>query len=276
MSFLENNKQNILYAVCILIILTVFLPYYSITSEGNVSSSYGGASASISFVVRGVSLGSFLIIPLLAMLTMYFIYSESRYTSWGFAILSIISIAYLTHIIGVSSETATSSAHSSIGDYSVSATANAKSTASASYGLLLFFILSILGYYFNYTLYSSGNANIKLIKVLYVLSIIISVLSFLSIFVDLSLAEDFVKRGRPYPQEAIISIIGAIDIILLWPILRLVLLKTRLQLLEEQDDFILEDIERKKKIIKVLSITSVIVMSILILYSCSSNSVHFF
>jgi hypothetical protein len=275
MSYFERNKKNILYIICVLIILTIFLPYYSITSEGNISTSYGGASASLSFEIKGASLDSIFIVPLLALLTMYFIYIESKFATWGFAILSIIALAYLTHIIGVSSVSGSSSAHSSVGGYSVSANASAKATPSASYGLLFLFILSIIGYYIRYSLYSNGNANIKVIKVLYVFSIIISVLSFLNIFLFIDMANDYVARGYPYPQEAIISIIGALDIILLWPIMRIILLKNRLELLEDQDVFVLENIAAKKKIIKVLSIIAITIMSILILYSCTSNSVRF-
>jgi hypothetical protein len=208
---------------------------------------------------------------------MYFIYSESKFATWGFAILSIIALAYLTHIIGVSSVSGSSSAHSSVGGYSVSANASAKATPSASYGVLFLFILSIIGYYIRYSLYSNGNANIKVIKVLYVFSIIISVLSFLFTFIIIDMVNNDVARGypNPLPQETIIIIIGALDIILLWPIMRIILLKNRLELLEDQDVFVLENIAAKKKIIKVLSIIAITIMSILILYSCTSNSVRF-
>lgn len=277
MSYFERNKKNILYIICVLIILTIFLPYYSITSEGNISTSYGGASASLSYEIKGASLDSIFIVPLLALLTMYFIYSESKFATWGFAILSIIALAYLTHIIGVSSVSGSSSAHSSVGGYSVSANASAKATPSASYGVLFLFILSIIGYYIRYSLYSNGNANIKVIKVLYVFSIIISVLSFLFTFIIIDMVNNDVARGypNPLPQETIIIIIGALDIILLWPIMRIILLKNRLELLEDQDVFVLENIAAKKKIIKVLSIIAITIMSILILYSCTSNSVRF-
>jgi hypothetical protein len=266
MNFIEKNKQNLLYAICILTILSIFLPYYSITSKGSVSTSYGGSSSSFSFNVNGTSLDSIFIVPIGALLTMFFVYKNSKFAIWGFAILSLISLAYITHLIGLSSVSSSSSASSSVGDYSVSASASAKATPSASYGLFLFFILSLIGLYIRYTLYSVGTANIIVLKTLYILSIIISVLCILLIFIAIATGYDFIKRGKQFPIENIFIIIASLDIILLWPIMRLVLQKNRLQLVENKDDIVINQIEEKNKKIKKLFLIfiAIIIISIAI------------
>jgi hypothetical protein len=266
MIFIEKNQKNILFAICILAILSIFLPYYSITSVGSVSTSYGGSSSSLSFNVNGTSLDSIFIVPIVALLTMFFVYKDSKFAIWGFVILSLISIAYITHLIGLSSVSGSASANSTVGDYSVSASASAKATPSASYGLFLLFVLSLIGLYIRYTLYSVGNANIKVIKMLYVLTIIISVLCILLIFIAIATAKDMVMRGKPFPFENIIIIYSSLDIILLWPIMRLVLQKNRLQLVENKDDIVINQIEEKNKKIKKLFLIfiAIIIISIAI------------
>ena len=268
MIFIEKNKKNILFAICILAILSIFLPYYSITSVGSVSTSYGGSSSSLSFNVNGTSLDSIFMVPIVALLTMFFVYKDSKFAIWGFAILSLISIAYITHLIGLSSVSGSASANSTVGDYSVSASASAKATSSASYGLFLLFVLSLIGLYIRYSLYSVGNVNIKVIKALYILSIIISVFCILFIAVVIAASYDSydssVKRDKNFLTVIIFTIIASLDIILLWPIMKLVLQKNRLQLVENKDDIVINQIEEKNKKIKKLFLIFISVIIILI------------
>jgi hypothetical protein len=253
MNFIEKNKQNLLYVICILTILSIFLPYYSITSVGSVSTTLGDSSSSLSLNVKGMSLDSIFIVPFVSLLTMFFVYKDSKFTILGFTILSLISIAYMTHLIGLSEVSGSSSVNSSVGDFNFSASSSVKATPSVSYGLFLFFLLSMIGLYIRYILYSVGNAYIKVIKTFYILSIIISVLSFLIILLILFSDDAPIWLG-----------VFLLDIILLCPIMRLVLQKNRLQLIDNKDESIVDQIDKKNKTIKQLLIIFITIMVIII------------
>lgn len=248
MNFIEKNKQNLLYAILILSILTIFLPYYSLTV---VKTMYH----------KGMDLDSIIIVPIVSLLTMFFVYKDSKFAIWGFTILSLISITYM--IIGIPE----------IGHVKEVKT-------SSSYGLYLLLLLSMIGLYIKYTTKSIGNANIKVIKMFYVLSIIIS--SFMIIVFGLSLFDGengFFSNGFNWDMKflgSVLSMIMILDFILLWPIMRLVLQKNRLQLIDDKNESIVDQIDEKNKKIKKLLIFVILSMVIIVTWGMIDESLKIF
>jgi len=190
MNFISKNKVYILYAICAFGIVSLFMPWFSISSSANVSSDYvGSASSSLNFSVKGMDVKNIYWVPLICFVSAFLVFKNSAYTKWSFLIMAIIAISYI--IVGNDANSSMSS-HSDFGNTSVSGKAN----TSPSFGLLLFLFASVFGFYIRHSLFNENGAKeklkqtYKLLNITFYLSISFTILMIYSLFTDKKLSNN--------------------------------------------------------------------------------------
>ena len=184
MNFISKNKVYILYAICAFGIVSLFMPWFSISSSANVSSDYvGSASSSLNFSVKGMDVKNIYWVPLICFVSAFLVFKNSAYTKWSFLVMAIIAISYI--IVGNDANSSMSS-HSDFGNTSVSGKAN----TSPSFGLLLFLIASVFGFYVRHSFYNENGTveklkqTYKLLNITFYLSISFNILMIYFLFTD--------------------------------------------------------------------------------------------
>lgn len=184
MNFISKNKVYILYAICAFGIVSLFMPWFSISSSANVSSDYvGSASTSLNFSIKGMDVKNIYWVPLICFVSAFLVFKNSAYTKWSFLVMAIIAISYI--IVGNDANSSMSS-HSDFGNTSVSG----KAKTSPSFGLLLFLFASVFGFYIRHSFYNENGAleklkqTYKLLNITFYLSISFNILMIYFIFTD--------------------------------------------------------------------------------------------
>ena len=184
MNFISKNKVYILYAICAFGIVSLFMPWFSISSSANVSSDYvGSASTSLNFSIKGMDVKNIYWVPLICFVSAFLVFKNSAYTKWSFLVMAIIAISYI--IVGNDANSSMSS-NSDFGNTSVSGKAN----TSPSFGLLLFLFASVFGFYIRHSLFNENGAKEKLkqtykiLNITFYLSISFAILMIYFLFTD--------------------------------------------------------------------------------------------
>jgi hypothetical protein len=192
MNFISKNKVYILYAICAFGIVSLFMPWFSISSSANVSSDYvGSASSSLNFSVKGMDVKNIYWVPLICFVSAFLVFKNSAYTKWSFLVMAIIAISYI--IVGNDANSSMSS-HSDFGNTSVSGKAN----TSPSFGLLLFLIASVFGFYVRHSFYNENGTveklkqTYKLLNITFYLSISFNIFMIYFLFTDEKSNEDII------------------------------------------------------------------------------------